>query len=326
MTDLSTNYLGLNLKSPVIVGSSGLTNSVEKIEKIEKYGAGAAVLKSIFEEEIAFEYEDIIKDASSRTNVDMEQFDYYDFHLRGKKLSQYIDLIKGAKSSVSIPIIASINCVYSHEWVAFAEQIQEAGADAIELNMFFLPSDFKRDSQEQDQMYFEIVEKLLKAVSIPVSLKISYYFSNLGNMIQKLSESGVSGIVLFNRFFSPDIDIEKLKVKPSFVFSSPSELSQSLRWIAIMAQRVKCDLASSTGVHDGDSVIKQILAGAQAVQMVSALYKNKLEYLQEVTDTLTKWMEINNFNSLQDFRGKLSQSNADDPAVYERVQFMKYFT
>lgn len=326
MTDLSTNYLGLNLKSPVIVGSSGLTNSVEKIEKIEKYGAGAAVLKSIFEEEIAFEYEDIIKDASSRTNVDMEQFDYYDFHLRGKKLSQYIDLIKGAKSSVSIPIIASINCVYSHEWVAFAEQIQEAGADAIELNMFFLPSDFKRDSQEQDQMYFEIVEKLLKAVSIPVSLKISYYFSNLGNMIQKLSESGVSGIVLFNRFFSPDIDIEKLKVKPSFVFSSPSELSQSLRWIAIMAQRVKCDLASSTGVHDGDSVIKQILAGAQAVQMVSALYKNKLEYLQEVTDTLTKWMETNNFNSLQDFRGKLSQSNADDPAVYERVQFMKYFT
>lgn len=326
MTDLSTNYLGLNLKSPVIVGSSGLTNSVEKIEKIEKYGAGAAVLKSIFEEEIAFEYEDIIKDASSRTNVDMEQFDYYDFHLRGKKLSQYIDLIKGAKSSVSIPIIASINCVYSHEWVAFAEQIQEAGADAIELNMFFLPSDFKRDSQEQDQIYFEIVEKLLKAVSIPVSLKISYYFSNLGNMIKKLSESGVSGIVLFNRFFSPDIDIEKLKVKPSFVFSSPSELSQSLRWIAIMAQRVKCDLASSTGVHDGDSVIKQILAGAQAVQMVSALYKNKLEYLQEVTDTLTKWMEINNFNSLQDFRGKLSQSNADDPAVYERVQFMKYFT
>lgn len=159
-----------------------------------------------------------------------------------------------------------------------------------------------------------------------MSLKISYYFSNLGHMIQRLSNSGASGIVLFNRFFSPDIDIETLEVKPSFVFSFPSDLAQSLRWIAIMSQRVKCDLAASTGVHDGEGVIKQILAGAQAVQMVSALYQKKVEYLQEVTATLKKWMTAHQYHTLQEFRGKLSQSQANDPAVYERVQFMKYFS
>ena len=167
---------------------------------------------------------------------------------------------------MSIPVIASINCVYSHEWVAFARQLQDAGADAIELNMFFLPSDLSRSDQDLESMYFNVIEKVLKTVSIPVALKISYYFSNLGQMIQKLSRSGVSGIVLFNRFFSPDFDIEQLKIKPSFVFSTPADLAISLRWIAMMAQRVDCDLAASTGVHDGNAVIKQILAGAQAVQ------------------------------------------------------------
>lgn len=324
MVDLSTKYLGLNLRNPIIVGSSGLTDSVEKIKRIEKLGAGAVVLKSIFEEEIFFEYDAVIKEAEA-DGVSMEQFDYYDFHLRGKKLNSYLELIKGAKSKTSIPIIASINCVYSYEWVAFAKEIEAAGADAIELNMFFLPSDFKRISPEQDDMYFKIVEKLINAISIPVSLKISYYFSNLGHMIQRLSSTGVSGIVLFNRFFSPDIDIEKLEVKPSFVFSSPSDLAQSLRWIAIMSQRVKCDLAASSGVHDGESVIKQILAGAQAVQMVSALYRKKVEYIQDVIKTIESWMKAHKYNTLQEFRGKLSQAKADDPAVYERQQFMKYF-
>ena len=324
MIDLSTKYLGLNLKNPIIVGSSGLTDSVEKIKRIEEYGAGAVVLKSIFEEEIFFEYDAVIKEAEA-DGVNLEQFDYYDFQLRGKKLNSYLDLIKGAKAKTSIPIIASINCVYSYEWVAFAKEIEAAGADAVELNMFFLPSDFKRISQAQDDIYFKIVEKLINTISIPVSLKISYYFSDLGHMIQKLSNSGVSGIVLFNRFFSPDIDIDKLEVKPSFVFSSPSDIAQSLRWIAIMSQKVQCDLAASTGVHDGEGVIKQILAGAQAVQMVSALYRKKIAYIQDVTDTIKNWMKTHNFNTLKDFRGKLSQAKTDDPAVYERMQFMKYF-
>jgi dihydroorotate dehydrogenase (fumarate) len=323
--DITTQYLGLSLKSPIIASSSGLTDSVKKVQKLEEHGAGAVVLKSIFEEEIVFEHEDIMKEAES-AGVDLDQFDYFDFHLRGEKLSKYTDLIKESKAATSIPIIASINCAYSHEWISFADQIQEAGADAIELNMFFLPSDFSRSGQEQETMYFKIIEKLVSTVSIPIALKISYYFSSLGRMIQRLSKTGVSGLVLFNRFFSPDIDIERLAVKPSFVLSTPEELAISLRWIAMMANKVDCDIAASTGVHDGTAVIKQLLAGATAVQVASCLYKRGTEYIREMHDTMNAWMKKHNFNSLSDFRGKMSQDQANNPAVYERVQFMKYFS
>jgi dihydroorotate dehydrogenase (fumarate) len=323
--DLTTDYMGLKLSSPIIAGSSGLTNSVEKIQKLEQSGAGAIVLKSIFEEEIVFEHEDILKEAEA-AGVDLDQFDYYDFHLKGEKLNSYTDLIEGSKDAVSVPIIASINCTYSHEWISFAQQIEEAGADAIELNMFFLPSDFSRSSQEQENMYFKVVERLLDTVSIPIALKISYYFSSLGQMIKRLSNSGVAGLVLFNRFFSPDIDIDTLKIKPSFVLSSPGDLAISLRWIAIMANKVGCDLAASTGVHNGNAVIKQLLAGAKAVQVASSLYKNGPEQIRVMNDTLTQWMENKGHNSISEFRGKMSQEAASNPAVFERVQFMKYFS
>lgn len=323
--DLTTTYLGLQLKNPIVAGSCGLTDSVRKVKKMEQSGAGAVVLKSVFEEEILFEYEDILNEAAA-AGVNLDQFDYYDFHLKGKKLNDYISLIKQSKNEVSIPVIGSINCVYSHDWVAFAEQLQDAGADAIELNMFFLPSDFSRSSQEQERIYFAVIERLKAAVSIPVALKISYYFSNLGQMIQRLSETGVAGLVLFNRFFSPDIDIEQLRIKPSFVLSAPAELAISLRWIAIMANKVSCDLAASTGVHDGEAVIKQILAGARAVQVASALYKNGTESIQTMQSVLLEWMGRHHYERISDFRGKMSQEAASNPAVYERVQFMKYFS
>lgn len=324
MVDLSTEYLGLKLKNPVIAGSSGLTNSVKGVKQIEENGAGAVVLKSIFEEEIAFEYEDILKEAEAE-GINLDQFDYYDFQIKGENLDKYTTLIKESKNSVSIPVIASINCVYSHEWTSFAKQLEKAGADALELNMFFLPTEFDRSSQEKEKAYFQIIEKVKKEVSIPIALKISYYFSNLGPMIQKLSNTGISGLVLFNRFFSPDFDIDKFEVVSTSVFSNPSDLPLSLRWIAIMAERVNCDLAASTGVHDGTAIIKQILAGANAVQVVSALYKNKLGYIQEMLKTVEAWMEGKGFNNLSDFRGKMSQAKSSDPAAYERVQFMKYF-
>ena len=228
------------------------------------------VLKSIFEEEIAFEYEDILKEASEE-GVNLDQFDYYDFHIKGEKLDKYTTLIEESKQSVSIPVIASINCVYSHEWTSFAKQLQTAGADALELNMFFLPSEFDRTSEEKEKAYFKIIEKVQKEVSIPIALKISYYFSNLGPMIQQLSETGIAGLVLFNRFYSPDFDIDKLEIISANIFSVPSDLSISLRWIAIMAERVNCDLAASTGVHDGAALIKQLLAGADA--MVVGLFR-----------------------------------------------------
>ena len=289
MVDLSTEYLGLKLKNPVIAGSSGLTNSVKSIKELEENGAGAVVLKSIFEEEIAFEYEDILKEAESK-GYNLDQFDYYDYKIKEDNIDKYTTLISESKKSVSIPVIASVNCVYSHEWLAFASQLEKAGADALELNMFFLPSDFERSSEEKEKAYFQIIEQVQKAVNLPIALKISYYFSNLGPMIQKLSNTGISGLVLFNRFFSPDFDIDKFEVKNSNVFSAPSDLSISLRWIAIMAERVNCDLAASTGVHDGAALIKQLLAGADAVQVASTLYQNGKGQIGEMLKTLEEWI------------------------------------
>ena len=334
MVDLSTEYLGIKLKNPIIVGSSGLTSSVKNIKSLEENGAGAVVLKSIFEEEIAYEYDDFIKKAG-KTGSPPEYFDYdgrknpieyYNYTIREDNLNKYIKLVKESKSGVSIPVIASINCYFhSLEWIAYAKHLAMAGADALELNMFFLPTDFSRSKEAKEKIYFQIVEKILQAVSIPIALKISHYHTDLGPMIQRLSNSGVQGLVLFNRFFSPDFDIDKFEIVPSFVFSTSSELAISLRWIAIMAEKVSCDLAASTGVHDGNAVIKQILAGADAVQAVSCLYKNGNEYIREMLGRIETWMAGKGFDSLSDFKGKMSQEKSADPAIYERVQFMRYF-
>jgi dihydroorotate dehydrogenase (fumarate) len=324
MVDLSTQYLGMSLRNPVIAGSSGLTDSVGSIQELEENGAAAVVLKSIFEEEIAFEYEDILKKAT-REGLNLDQFDYYDFHIKGQKLDRYTSLIEESKKAVSIPVIASINCVFSHEWTSFARQLQSAGADALELNMFFLPTEFGRTGEEKEKAYFEIINKIREEVSIPIALKISHYFSNLGPMIQKLSETGIAGLVLFNRFHSPDFDIDKMEVIPSNIFSSPSDLSISLRWIAVMAARVQCDLAASTGVHDGAALIKQLLAGAAAVQVASTLYLNGNSRISEMLKALEEWMGKKGYSCLADFRGKMSQARSSNPAAYERVQFMKYF-
>ena len=324
MVDLTTEYIGMKLKNPVIAGSSGLSGSVNGVIELEKNGAAAVVLKSIFEEEIMLEHEDIMREARDE-GVNLDQFDYFDFDLKSNRIQKYIDLLTESKQKVSIPVIASINCVFSHEWTSFAKQLQDAGADALELNMFFLPSDFDRTAEEKDRAYFQIIEKIQKEISIPIALKISHYFSNLGPMIQQLSGTGIAALVLFNRFYSPDFDIDKFKVISSNVFSAPSDLSISLRWIAIMSQRVSCDIAASTGVHDGNALIKQILAGANAVQVVSTLYQNGKGKIGEMLETLEEWMEKKDFNSLNDFRGKMSQAKSNDPAAYERMQFMKHF-
>ncbi len=324
MVDISTKYMGIPLKTPIIIGSSGLTDSTAKIMELENKGAGAVVLKSIYEEEITYELEAVLEEVSAK-GFSLEPFDYYDYEIRGEKLGKYEQLIKESKKAVSIPVIASVNCTYSHEWVSFSKRIEDAGADGIELNMFFLPTDFSRSSQEKEQAYFEVIRKIRETVSIPIALKISYYFSNLGPMIKKLSETGISGLVLFNRFYNPDIDIDNLKMKSGSLFSSPSELSLPLRWIAFMAGRVSCDLVASTGIHDGEAVIKQLLAGASAVQTVSSLFIYGTNYLEQLIRELEVWMVEHDFHSIDSFKGKMSQARSDNPAVYERVQFMKYY-
>jgi len=301
-----------------------LSGSVSRVKELEAGGAGAIVLKSIFEEEIIHEMDDLMKKAPN-TKRYMEQFDYHDYVIKGENLDKYEALIKESKQAVSIPIIASINCTHSHEWTDYARRLQEAGADALELNMFFLPTDLSRSAEEMEAVYFNVIEKVKEKVSIPIALKISQYFTCLGSTIQRLSAKGVSGLVLFNRFYSPDFDIDKLEVVPTNVFSSSGDLATSLRWVALMSQKVDCDLAASTGVHDGSAVVKQLLAGAQAVQVVSALYKNGPEFIGTMLKEIEDWMTKHGYKTVDDFRGKMSQEKSSNPAIYERVQFMKYF-
>ncbi|RLD64668.1 MAG: diguanylate cyclase [Bacteroidetes bacterium] len=325
MSDLSTKYLGLTLKNPIVIASSGLTDSVEAIKTLEEKGAAAVVLKSLFEEEIIAEMDANLKKMASDNFIYPETLDFYEDSEEDNLSMKYLELISNLKKQVNIPIIASINCVTAEQWTYFPKQVEEAGADALELNIFILPSDFNRDKEANEKVYFDIIESVKKQVNIPISLKVSYYSSDLGRSLQKFSQSGIAGLVLFNKFYSPDIDLDKMEVTSGKILSSPEDMSISLRWMAIMSGRVSCDLAASTGIHDGDAVLKQILAGANVVQIASTVYKNGPEHIQKMLSDVDSWMNRKGFTSLEEFRGKMSQSESLNPAAFERVQFMKYF-
>jgi len=321
--DLSVNYNGLKIKNPIVVGSSGLTNTVAGIKELENNGAGAVVLKSLFEEQLNID--------ANKTNIENnydypEAFDYINAHTKVNLFDNYIKLIKDAKKSVKIPIIASINCYTDGKWIKYAKEMEEAGADALEINISFLPSDIEKSSADNEKLIFDIIENINKTVSIPISLKMSYYSSGLANLIRKISwTQNVNSIVLFNRYYSPDIDINKLSLTSSNTFSSEEEITKPLRWIALLYGRTECDLIASTGVHNGEGLIKQLLVGANSVQVVSAIYKHGSSYLTKMLDDLKKWMKEKDYNSIDDFRGKLSYENLKNNPVFERVQFMKYF-
>ena len=326
MADLTTTFAGLHLKNPIIIGSSGLTDSLESIIELENRGAAAIVLKSLFEEEILREMKAQLKSMSSETFLYPETLEFYENNdVTEESTQQYLNLIEKTKYSVNIPVIASINCITSQQWTYFPKQIETAGADALELNIFILPSDLSRTGEENEKVYFEIIREVQKQVSIPIIVKLSYYFSNLATHLQKISQSGIKGMVLFNRFYNPDFDLETLEITSGSVLSNPSDIYLSLRWIAIMAERVNCDLAASTGVHDGSGLIKQLLAGANAVEIASTVYRKGSKQIGKMLDELEEWMDKKSFKSINDFRGKLSQAKSNNPAAFERVQFMKYF-
>ena len=322
MADLSTTYLGLKLKNPVIVSSSGLTNSVNKIEKLAGYGAGAVVLKSLFEEQINYEAGSMLQHSDYP-----EARDYLKNYTKNNSLEEYLTLIEQTKKAVDIPVIASINCVSANEWVSFAKKIEDAGADALELNVFYVPLDKEQGSERYENVYYELVTKIKDFTSLPLAIKLGPYFTNLLQVVNKLYFRGVAGAVLFNRFYAPDIDITNLNITSGEVFSSPADIRQSLRWIGIVSENIdKIDLSASTGNHDGEAVIKQLLAGATTVQVCSTLYKNGVEYLQKIIEDVANWMNVNSYDFVSDFRGKLNYKNIPDPAVFERTQFMKYFS
>lgn len=325
MINLSTTYLGLHLKNPLVVGSSGLTNSIENLIEIEKNGAGAVVLKSLFEEQIYNAGSETLMQGEY-VNLYPEAEDYIRNYTHENDLSIYLNLIAAAKHHLTIPVIASINCISSSHWIDFAKKIETAGADAIELNLSILPSDPHKESADNEKIYFDIVEKILKVVSIPVAIKVSYYFSSLAKTMLTLSWTGIKGIVLFNRYYSPDFDVESQEIKSSFVFSSPSDLGLSLRWVAMLSPHVTCDISASTGVHDGTAFIKQLLAGATTVQIASVLYKKGFKQIGIMIEDLENWMIRHAYSVVDDFRGKLSVDKAENPAVFERIQFMKHFS
>ncbi len=320
--DLSIDYMGLKLKNPIIVGSSGLTSNVESIIKLEKAGAGAIIVKSLFEEQIMMEI-----DSYDTGSYYVEGADYLSYFVKDKNLKDYLDTLKNAKEKTDIPIIASINCTTSTEWINFAKDIEATGADGIELNIFIIPSNIDQDSLEIEKKYFEIIKGVLAVTNIPVAVKISPYFSSLAKMIKKLSETGVKAMVLFNRFFSPDIDIENMSIISSDLYSSSHEISLPLRWIGLMSPHTKdCDISASTGVHTGYDIVKVLLVGAKAAQVTSALYKSGFDHIGEMLKELKVWMTRHNFDKISDFQGTLAADKAQDNAVYERSQFIKYYT
>jgi dihydroorotate dehydrogenase (fumarate) len=327
MKNLSTTYMGLQLSNPIVAASSGLTGTLKSLKALEKNGAAAVVLKSIFEEEILLEIKQSIAEAETNPMIysDLsETLDYIDLHIREDNLVKFLNLIADAKQELSIPVIPSINCVSGEDWVHFTRKMEEAGADALELNLFLNPADF--ENKEFEKAYFRIIEKVLETVSIPVSVKLSKYLTRMGLTLKALSETGIAALVLFNRFYTPDIDIETMELSAASNVSTPEDIYDTLRWMAIMSRRVDCDLAATTGIHTGGDVVKMLLAGATVTQVASTLYKNGPEQIGRMLESLSSWMEAKGFNSLEEFRGKVSGSYEGDPAVFERMQFMKHFS
>lgn len=325
MANLTTTYMGLTLRNPLIVASSGLTENIDEIVEFEARGAGAVVIKSIFEEEIIAKAHDNLNKMHAHGFIYPETMEYFDYDSMEDPISNYLDFLKKVKKETTIPILASINCVTSEGWLDFAKRIEDAGVDGIELNVFSLPSDPNRTAEENERVYFEIADRVTSVVKIPVAMKVGYYHGALANFLTRLSKTPIKALVLFNRFYSPDFDVNTLEYTTTSVFSTPNELTTSLRWVAIMAGRVDCDIAASTGVHDGNAVVKQLLAGANAVQACSTFYRNGKEHASFIIHQLEEWMNSNGYKTLDEFRGKMSQKKTYNPAAFERVQFMKYF-
>ena len=322
MADLSIAYAGLKLRNPFIVSSSGLTNSIEKIRKFDSLGAGAVVLKSLFEEQIQWEAGKLLEGTDYP-----EALDYVTYYAQNNSVAEYLSLIKEAKKAVNIPVIASINCFSASEWMKFASKIEKAGADALELNIYVLPVNKEKSSADYEKIYFDLVSGIKKLISIPVIIKLGHNFTNLSYIVNQLYFRKANAIVLFNRFYEPDINMNELKFVTSEVLSNPADIKNTLRWVGIISSQVSnIDISASTGVHSGEAAVKLILAGASTVQVCSVLYKKGLDILPEMIDKFEAWMTNNKYTSVMDFKGKMNYANITDPAAYERVQFMKYFS
>jgi len=345
MADLTTRYLGLELSNPIVIASCGLTKTLQGIEQCAKAGPGAIVLKSLFEEQVAAELAELTGYVDEAAHT--EAYDYLQGYARDFGPRDYLELVSEAKKRVDVPIIASLNCISDDRWAEYARQLAAAGADALEINVGFLASEASLPGAAVEERHERILHAVRSQVDLPVALKVGPFFSSFaaladrlgndrlagppftvgwcgpGGIDRKVTWRGADALVLFNRFYRFDIDVDALQLVGGSPFSTADDLHLPLRWISLLAGRVNCDLAASSGVHDGRDLIKQLLAGATVAQVCSTLYRNGLEQIGVIREQLEEWMQAHGFARIDDFRGRLSQARSRTPGEHERLQYIQ---
>jgi len=321
MVNLATKYMGLNLKNPIIVSSSSLTRSVETVKRCADAGAGAVVLKSLFEEQINADVKALADRSTERFHS--EEWDYINRMGMDINADEYLKVIEDSKEAVDIPVIASLNCITSDKWTEFAKYIEAVGADGIELNIAVMPRQFDEDPDKIEKHIYKIVSTVKHNVNIPIAVKLGPYFTSMPRVAKGVRKAGASALVLFNRFYQTDIDIDTLTHESRNKYSTPAEMANTLRWISLLYQQVGCSLVGNTGIHKGEDVIKQILVGAKAVEICSTLYINGLGRINFMLDDLSHWMIDKGYETLDDFRGRMSFKHSKEPDYFERQQYIK---
>lgn len=322
--DLSTRYLGLPLANPVVPSSSPLMRKLDYIKRMEDAGASAIVLHSLFEEEIRYASQQLDHYLNYGTESFAEAITYLpDLPSYSVGPEGYLDYIRKVKSAVHIPVIGSLNGVSTGGWIEYARKIEQAGADALELNMYYVAADPSQTSADVEQMYLDLVREVKSHLRIPVAVKLGHHFTAFAYMAQRLAEAGADGLVLFNRFYQPDFDLENLDVVSDLNLSSSYELRLRLRWVGLLYGRVKADLAVTGGVHTAQDVLKAMMAGANVAMLTSALLEQGPDYIKTILDNLATWMEEHEYESIQQMRGSMSHRNVEQPAAFERANYMR---
>lgn len=324
MIDLTTEYLGLKLKSPIVVSSTPLSESISNIRRMEDCGAAAVVLCSLFEEQLALESKALDSDLSRGTNSFAESLDFLpEFSDYRQGPDTYLEHVRKAKAAVSIPILASLNGATSGGWIRFAKELEQAGADALELNTYSLATDERISSEEIEKQIVELVEGVKRSVGIPVAVKLSPFFTSVPHLAAQLDQKGADGLVLFNRFYQPDFDIENLDVVPRLHYSTSDELLLRLHWTAILYSHVKADIAVTGGVHTGEDVLKSVMAGAQVAMATSSLHLHGIEHLATLRDEVIRWMVEHEYETIRQMRGSLSRRSVPDTSAFERGNYIR---
>jgi dihydroorotate dehydrogenase (fumarate) len=322
--DLTTNYLGLKLRTPLVVAASPLSEDIDKVKRMEDSGAAAVVLYSLFEEQLRQDRFELQHNLEQGTFSYAEALTYFpepeDFKLGPE---EYLKHIAEAKKSVRIPIIASLNGSSAGGWTEYAKAIQQAGADALELNIYYIPTDLNLTGAQVEQTYLDILKAVKSEITIPVAVKLSPFFSNFANMAKRLDEAGANGLVLFNRFYQPDIDLNTMEIKPNILLSTPMAMRVPLRWIAILYDRVRANLAATSGIHRATDALKALMAGADVTMLCSVLIRHGITHISAIERDLAAWMEEHEYLSVQQLKGSLSQKNCADPSTFERAQYMR---